>query len=187
MRQHNQKGFTLLEVIVTVTTMSILLLTSYYYMGDQGEKGQLRSAAADLTSNLSLARTRAIRDTRPWAVQFDPGGNSYIVYSAAGEAFAPEDPADPIDWTDGDETTFRSISLPNTTTFGSNQGVLNAVAIGDGVSYPNDRIVFNPNGTCSASGTIYLTVPSGSTFAVTSLAATGQIKIWSNHGSSWSF
>jgi hypothetical protein len=135
---------------------------------------------------MNLARIRAIRDGRPWAVQFNPGGNGYVVFSDSGEAYAPQDPADPIDWTDGDETIFRAISLPPKTFFGSSQGELNGVAIGDGVTLTNDRIVFLPNGTCSGSGTIYLTVASGATFAVTSLSATGNVKARSNYGSDWS-
>ena len=181
-----EKGFTLLEVLIAVAMMSILLAIASFYLGGRGEKSQLKSAAADLAGTMNLARASAIRDARPWAVQFDPGGNRYVVYSNAGEAYAPEDPADPIDWTDGDETTFRSGSLPQGVSFGSNQGELNAVAIGDGVTYANDRIVFFPNGTCSGSGTLYLTVAGGSTFAVTTLSATGQVKIWSNYGAGWS-
>ncbi len=88
-------------------------------------------------------------------------------------------------WGDGDDTVFRTVSLPKNVSFGSNQGELNAVAIGDGVSYAADRIVFKPNGM-SDSGTVYLTIPSGITFAVSTLAATGRIKIWTNYGSGWS-
>ncbi|NOQ52474.1 MAG: prepilin-type N-terminal cleavage/methylation domain-containing protein [Desulfuromonadaceae bacterium] len=186
MRRPGQRGFTLLEVIIVISMMSIMMMTAYYYMGNKGDKAQLKSVARDLTSNMNLARTRAIRDTRPWAIQFNPGANSYVVISDSGEPYAPEDPADPVTWGDGDDTVFRTITLPQNVSFGSNQGELNAVAIGDGVSYPNDRIVFNPNGTSSDTGTVYLTVPSGITFAVSTLAATGRIKIWHNYGSGWS-
>ena len=187
MKQANQKGFTLLEVIIAISTVSILLVTAYYSMGDRGDSAQLKSATADLTGNLNLARISAVRDTRPWAVKFDPSGNSYTILSAPGEDVAPEDPTDPIDWTDGDETTFRTASLPEAVSFASNQGDYEGNPVDDGVSHTDNLLIFEPNGTCSENGTIYLTIATGKTYAVTSRFATGQIKISSNGGSGWSY
>lgn len=182
----NNNGFTLIELIVVIALASILMVAAAYYMGNRGENGLLKSAAADLANNMNLARSRAIRDTRPWAIQFTLNPDTYLLLNDSGEAFAPTDPADPIDWLDGDETTFRTVDLPPQVTFGSSQGELDGVPVGDGISYPDNRIVFNPNGTCSGAGTVYLTVASGRTYAVTTLASTGRIKLQSNFGSGWS-
>jgi len=188
MRTLDQKAFTLLEVIVTMGMMAIILVTAYYYMGNQGKNSQLRNAAAELTGNMNLARNMAVRDTRPWAIQFNPGGNSYVVFSNPGEPYAPTDPADPVDWTDGDETTYRSVTLPGGISFGSGHGTLTnpSDSVGDGVSYTDNRIVFFPNGICSGDGSIYLTTTDGYTFAVTTLSATGNVRVQSNNGSGWS-
>ena len=192
MKLRSQKGFTLIEVLIVITLISIMAAIAGYYLGNQGKKAQLKSAARDLVSNMNLARTGAIRDTRPWAIQFNPGGNSYVILRDSGEPFAPTDPADPVDWTDGDEISFRTVTLPENVSFGSNLAPVDTNAVGDGVTYANDRIVFNPNGTGSESGAVYFTVfndPSiaNNSFAVSSLAATGRVKFWSNHGSGWSF
>lgn len=186
MRMRAQRGFTLIEVIIVIAMMSILSAMAYYYLGNKGHRGQLRSAAAELVGHMNLARVGAIRDTRPWAIEFNPGGNSYEIFNDSGEDFAPEDPSDPVDWTDDDEILFRTANLPQNVRFGSSQGMLDGVPVDDGVSFGNNRIIFWPNGTCSESGTVYLTTVGGSTFAVTSFSATGRVRVRSNDGSGWS-
>ena len=187
------KGFTLIEVIIVIAVIGIMLATAGYYMGNQGKEAQLKSSARDLISNMNLARTRAIRDTRPWAIQFifAASGDSYRVLSDSGEYFAPNDPADPVDWFDGDETTFRSVSLPQNISFGSKLTPIDGTAVGDGVTYTNDLIVFNPNGTCSEKGAVYFSMPkdasmANKSMAVSSLKATGRIKYWRGSAGVWS-
>ncbi|MEJ2200710.1 MAG: GspH/FimT family pseudopilin [Desulfuromonadaceae bacterium] len=141
MKTRKPHGFTLLEVIIVIAMMSIMLGTAYFYLGDHGDNGRLKSAAADLTGHMNFARTRAIRDGRPWALQFNPGTQNYLVLDDSGEPYGPEDPADPIDWTDGDETIMRSVNLSHSISFGSHQGELNGYAVADGVTYTSDRIV----------------------------------------------
>lgn len=164
MRMRAQTGFTLIEVIIVIAMMSILSAMAYYYLGDKGQRGQLRSASAELVSNMNLARVRAISEARPYTIQFNPGGNSYVLNGGP---------------------TPRSANLPQNVRFGSNQGMLNGVAVGDGVSFDDDKITFHSNGTCSESGVVYLTGAGGLTFAVSSFSATGRISVQRNDGSGW--
>ncbi len=193
MKSMSQKGFTLLEVLIVIALIAIMTTIAGYYMGNQGKLAQLKSVARDLVGHMNLARTGAIRDGRPWAIQFNPGGRSYVILSDSGEPFAPADPADPLDWTDGDETPYRSVQLPANIAFGGQVTSVvppyNDVDNPDGVTYANDRIIFNPNGTSSESGEVYFTNDPSvelNTTAVSSLAATGRIKFWSNAGTGWS-
>lgn len=190
-----KKGFSLIEVLVVIALMSIMMLIAGYYIGNRSAKAQLKSAASELVSNMTLARIRAIRDTRPWAIEF-PNATSYIVYSHSGEDYAPEDPADPVHWNNGNEEIFRSISLPANITFASNQNGLDSNPVADPVSYntyidpdgtpkPN-LLIFDPNGSTSEAGEVYLTIPSGETFCVSNLRATGRVKAQRNYGSGWS-
>lgn len=169
MKRLNQNGFTLIEIMVVIAMISIMLLAAGYYLGNRGERAQLKSAARDLLSNMTLARTSAIRDTAPWSLSFDPAGNSYRVLDSNGNPF-------------------RSVTLPERVTFGSNHGMVpgSSTPVGDGVTFSGDQITYNPDGTCSGTGTAYLTVASGATFAVNSISASGAAKIQSNYDGPWS-
>ena len=54
---------------------------------------------------------------------------------------------------------------------------------GDGVSFSQNRIKFNPDGTCST-GTIYLHNPNGRTLAIR-LRFNGLTQLWMHDGSQW--
>jgi type IV fimbrial biogenesis protein FimT len=54
---------------------------------------------------------------------------------------------------------------------------------GDGVSFSQNRIKFNPNGT-SSTGTIYLHNSNGRTFAIR-LRYNGPTQLWRHHGDQW--
>ena len=187
----DQKGFTLIEVLIVIAMMSIMLVAAGYYLGNAGNKAQLRSAARDLASNMNLARVKAIRDGSPWAIQFDPDTNRYRILSGAGET----DP-DPLDWDDGDEITFRTAALPQNIAFGrSIASTLDLspgtpIPVDDGVSDEKDRIIFNANGSCSESAAAYFRVfndtsLSNDGFAVSTLAATGRVKIQKGTAGVW--
>ena len=185
--QINEKGFTLLEAIIAISIVSILIASAGFSLSGRSASAQLKSAAADLTGHLNLARISAVRDTRPWAVVFEAASNSYRLLSNSGEDFAPEDPADPVDWSDGDETLYRTVTLAKGISFNSEHGSYDGNPVDDGITHSDNRIIFNPNGTCSANGTIYLSTAGGKTYVITTHYATGQIRIHSNDGSGWSY
>ena len=54
---------------------------------------------------------------------------------------------------------------------------------GDGVSFSQNRIKFNPNGTCST-GTVYLHNSNGRTYAIR-LRFNGLTQLWRHYGSHW--
>lgn len=176
----NERGVTLLEMLIVVVLMTVMVGTTYFYLGNRGARAQLKSDVRDVVSHMKLARGGAIRDCRPWALVFDTANRRYRVYSDSGENVGSED------WDDGDETVYRTIRLSELVVYGSQKGMRpGATSLPtDGVSFTSNRVVFNPDGT-SQSGTVYLTVPDGATMAAGSRSTTGMVKIWKNYGSGW--
>ncbi len=176
----DNRGVTLIETLIVISIMAITMGVAYHMMGGRDVRARLKSESRDIASHMKLARTGAIRDGRPWAIQFDPANRRYLIYSNSGEDLGSEN------WTDGNETVYRTVNLNDRVSYGSGQGVRpGGTAVGDGVSFSADRVVFNRNGT-SESGTVYLQAEAGDTFAISSLSTTGRIKIWFNYGSGWS-
>ncbi len=176
----NNKGFTLLETLIVVSIMALTMSVAYFMMGGRGVRARLKSESRDIAGYMKLARTGAIRDGRPWAIEFDVANRRYLIFDNSGESSGSED------WLDGDETLYRRVELPEHVHYGSGQGMRpgGTSLPGDGVSFSANRVVFNPNGT-SESGTVYLSDVVGETFAVSSLATTGRVKIWTNYGAGW--
>ena len=179
-KQPSNKGVTLLETLIVLCLMSILAGAAYFMMGGRGARARLKSESRDIASYMKLARAGAIRDSRPWAIQFDVANRRYLIFNDSGEQVGSEN------WSDGDETIYRTIDLSGQVSFGSGQGMRpgGSSLPDDGVSFSGNRVMFNPNGT-SESGTVYLSNAGGDTLAVGSLATTGRIKIWFNFGSGW--
>lgn len=177
----NNRGMTLIETLIVISIMAVTMSIAYFMMGGKNTRARLKTESRDIASYMKLARTGAIRDSRPWAIDFDQANRRYLIYNDSGEALGSED------WTDGDESVYRTVNLDDRVSYGSSQGMRpgGASLPGDGISFAGNRVVFNRNGT-SMSGTVYLNGTNGETFAVSSLSTTGRVKLWSNYGSGWS-
>lgn len=174
----NQKGFTLLELMIVLAIVAIAVTMAYPVYNAQKEKAQVKRAGRDLVTNMQTARINALKQGKDWAIQFDTGTQSYRLISDRG----PDG-----DWNTADDVEFRTVSLSTygPIEFGSAYGGRpDATNPDDGVSFNGNRVEFNPDGT-SMSGTIYVKHPEGYTFAVGSLSNTGRIKTWVNYGSGW--
>jgi prepilin-type N-terminal cleavage/methylation domain-containing protein len=75
----NKRGFSLVELLVTLAFMAILLVL----VGKTGrstiQRSSFTSAVNGFVADLSLARQLAARENRYVAIDFDEGGTQYII------------------------------------------------------------------------------------------------------------
>ena len=88
MSANTQAGFTLIELVITLTVLSIVLALAAAGVGDTIRNAQLMSAAESIQNGLQLARTQAVQsnalvswtlgDKGSWTVKYE-GTNGTIV------------------------------------------------------------------------------------------------------------
>jgi general secretion pathway protein H len=78
----SEAGFTLLEVIITLTILGLALALIVGYRPPWSSGLGLRNAAAELADGLRMARSEAIVQNQPVAFQLDLVGHRYQIGSA---------------------------------------------------------------------------------------------------------
>lgn len=176
-----ERGYSLIELLVVVGLMGVVASIAIPAFIDLAPRMRLKSAARNIVSDMQLARTKALRDSSTWAIQFDTGTD-------AGYRVLSDDGADDT-WNTSDDLVYKSVKLSNYTnisygnTLGDRPDEPNPGA-SDAISFTDNRVVFNSDGT-SVSGTVYVKNGNDDTFAIGSLSAAGRIKTWHNYGSGW--
>ena len=174
---NREHGFSLIELLVVmlIITISLGVAIPSYFTWVPGYR--LKSAAADLHSNMQKAKMGALKANSTWCVYFDTGAETY--YVLRGEVNTCDPANNPIEaqvllTTYGSQVQFGEGSAANGP---------NAVAIpGDGVSQTNNIVRFRPNGTAAESGYIYLTnEKQGAAYAMgTEVSGVIKTRKWNN-------
>jgi len=87
----NQKGVTLIELIVVMVIIAIGAALTTPNIGGWMTNYRLRSAARDLASNLRLAQIKAVSGNTTYHVVFDTANSSYIIqYQDTGGGWVTE-------------------------------------------------------------------------------------------------
>jgi len=80
----NQRGFTLLEVIMVSILILILCGIAFQAFNRMSINTNLRTAARDIASDFQLARQRAMAENTILTITFDPGNHTYTVPQRGG-------------------------------------------------------------------------------------------------------
>jgi len=176
-------GFTKLELLVVMSILAISASLAVPAFSRWLPNYRLKGAVRELYSNLQYAKSGAIRNRGECAVKFDAGGNSYQVVSGG---------PDGIYSTPGDNVVLKTVSLPaygSGLRFGpgsATRKVGQNEPIGDYVSFPGDRVVFNSRGmtTGTLGGYAYLKNDRNACYAVGTWSS-GIVVLRKWNGSAW--
>lgn len=176
-------GFTKIELLVVMSILTISTGLALPGFINWLPNYRLKGAVRDLCSNLQLAKSAAIRDRGEWAVKFDKEGNSYQIVSGG---------TDRVYSTAHDNVVLKTVILPD---YGSGLSFGPGTAkrkvgqnepIGDSVSFPGDRVVFNSRGMTAGTfgGYAYLQNNRNACFAVGTWSS-GIVVLKKWNGSAW--
>lgn len=97
------KGFTLVEMMIVIGLIGILSAVAMLYVPGMLDSYKVRGAMRALFSDMQMARLRAIKEGKDFAVEFS--GNTYCVKSQGT----------PSGWTDGcatiEDTIIKTVNL----------------------------------------------------------------------------
>ena len=79
MKINNNKGFTLVELIVTLAIIAIIASIGTPQITRFGSSYKVRSAATDLLQNMKIAKAMAIKENRDYLIIFEPANNRYLI------------------------------------------------------------------------------------------------------------
>jgi len=160
MRYKNQRGFTLIELVVVAALMTVLVGLAVADLSKHSEGMKLRSHARNILSNLRLARAKAIATRVPYGVFFDSAGRKFVLF---------EDRVNLTSYTfDVGDSLVYSEDLESTVDY-------------SGCTFPNNTVIFKPDGSASSSGAVDLySNTTHETFSIDVLASTGRVRLTQN-------
>ena len=186
------RGFTLKELLVSLAVVSVTIAWGLPHLVEVIPNYRLTTAARSLVVQIHRAKLRALSHSATYYLDFDLDGDGDL---ASEDCFL---------WGDRNgnrrkELLEKSEMVLDLELFpkihlkaypaelggpkrGPNNTSINA-GDGDGISFAQNRIKFNPTGTCST-GTIYLHNTTGRTLAIR-LRYNCLTQLWRHYGSEW--
>jgi type IV fimbrial biogenesis protein FimT len=109
MKRHRPRGFTVVELMVTVTVAGILLAVAVPSFNATSARARLEGVTNELSVDLQYARSEAIRRRTSAALSIDAAGTSYtLTYLDAGTA---------------SNVNFKTVALPGNVSLTANATV----------------------------------------------------------------
>jgi prepilin-type N-terminal cleavage/methylation domain-containing protein len=169
-----ERGFTLIELMVTIAILCILLGFAIPGFSRWIPNYRLRGAARDIYSNFQLAKMTAVKDRARCGVLLDVANSRYRVVSAGPNRTFESNSGS----VGGDDVTLKTVNFSE---YGSGVGYGHGSATGgvggaafdnnvtfdeDGIVYDSRGMVFKPSGAAGADGYVYLQNDRNNAFAV---------------------
>lgn len=151
----NQRGFTLIELLIAIAVAGILAAISIMNTPQMLDNYRVRGAARQLYADMQMARLRAIKEGKDWALQYS--GNTYTVRNKGSNAT----------WGDSDDVIAKTVDLSSEYS-------------GFGIRSSPTRNIFYSNGTAGRAGGASITVTGRKgtrTIRLTPNTGTGNIRI----------
>ncbi len=184
-----QAGFTLMEIMVATAIFAILCAIAIPNYIGWLPGHRLRSAAADIRSNMQLAKMQAIKENRYYAIVFNSGADNYQIVDCGSDGT----------YNTGDDQVVKTVNLNeygSGVAYGYGSATTNATSSGgplpgDYISYAvpaNNVAMFAPTGLAQtatgafSSGYVYVENNRNQTCAVGTNTVAGNIvlKYWNS-------
>ena len=190
--KNSERGVTLNEIIISLAVVGVLTAVGLPKLVKIVPNYRLTSTARSLVVQIHRARLKAVQQGTIHYFDFDLDGDGNL---ESGGCFLWGDRngnrrKELLEKSDMviDFATLASVHLqPYSRKLGGPKRGPNNTKIdaggGDGVSFSQNRIKFNPDGTCST-GTIYLHNSNGRTLAIR-LRYNGLTQLWRHYGGEW--
>ena len=150
-------GMTLVEVMGALVIFGILIAMGVPAFRSYFSTHAVDGSASTLSTNLRLARQKAATEQNNYKVSFDATSQSYTILD--------DDNGNNV--ADAGEMVMGPVNIPAELT----------VTNGPLTPFPGDSLVFYPNGTASATGTIVISNSKGFWRAVAVLRSTGAVAL----------
>ena len=175
-RSWKTSGFTLIELMVVLAILAMASGFSVPHLQKWMRSYRLKGAVMDLHSNMQLAKANAVKENRPWLLQFDASG-TYTVIQCLTNTWSP--------CTAGTLNTDYRVS--KTVSFASVYG--NEILFKNPASstlFERNPLVFERNGTTLNAGFAYLSnAVHSSYYRVGTEYIAGAVRIQRWNGAEW--
>lgn len=147
MKNFTEKGFTLVELLITVALIVVMVLIAVPALQRHAINANLKSAARDIASDFMLLKERAISENTEYQIDFDAANDNYEIkrWDTGTSAFVSLSPS----------------QVKSVKNFGQDIDITSAV-FGAG-----DKATFQVRGTVTPLGTVQMINSRNSTATIT--------------------
>jgi len=176
-------GFTLVEIMLSISILSILAAIAVPNMGIWIANFRLKSAVRELANNMQWTKITAIKENRDWIIIFNPPEN-YLIQSSGndGKIGTSDDPLP--------AKNISFIASKSGVGYGKGLATKNATKSGgkipdDYVSYSGNKLIFNAKGMVNKPGYVYFSNNIGTAYALGTRTLAGLVSIKKWTGNNW--